>query len=182
MDIYVEMNFGNFIWNVRCNRRYLIGAVGFSILLMGIFKALYPYAKLVLDSYFYIKAAAGNWDVNAWPIGYSKFLRVFGWFSHSPLLLVWWQYLFLAFSNALFFFTLLYFFRPGKMVSNVLFVFLFLNPLFLYLSNLIMADTLFTGLSLLWITQLIWIIYRPRPYMIVTHAVLLLVTFTVRYN
>lgn len=177
-----ELSFGHFIWRIRRNRRYLIGALGFSILLMGLFKALYPYPNLVLDSYFYIKAAAENWDVNAWPIGYSKFLRVFGWFSHSPLLLVWWQYLFLEFSNALFFFTLLYFFRPGKLVANVLFIFLFVNPLFLYLSNLIMADTLFTGLSILWITQLLWIIYRPRPYMIVTHAVLLLITFTVRYN
>jgi hypothetical protein len=45
-----------------------------------------------------------------------------------------------------------------------------------------MSDTLFTALSLLWITQLIWIIFRPKIYMIVTHAVLLLLAFTIRYQ
>ena len=153
-----------------------------SLLLLIIFKAFYPYPNLVLDSYYYTLAAAQNWDINAWPIGYSKFIRVIGWFSHSPLVLVYVQYLFLQLCNSLFFFTLLYFYRPGKVVANILFVFLFLNPIFLYLANLIMADALFTALSILWTTQLFWIIYRPRPYMILTHAVLLVAAFTVRYN
>jgi hypothetical protein len=137
---------------------------------------------MVFDSYYYVEAAARNLNVNAWPIGYSKFLRLFGWISHSPLWLVIFQYLFLEFCNALFFFTLLYFYHPGKIVANILFIFLFINPLFLYLSNLIMADALFTGLSILWVTQLLWIIFRPRAYMVWTHGLLLLITFSVRYN
>jgi hypothetical protein len=181
VDIY-SVNFIQFIWGERRNRVYLWSAVSVSCVLLALFKFFYPYPNLVLDSYFYLKAAAANWDVNAWPIGYSKFLRLFGWFTHSPLVLVCWQYLFLEFCNALFFFTLLYFYRPGKVAANCLFVFLFLNPLWLYLSNLIMADALFTGLTIVWVVQLLWIIFRPRPYMIVTHAILLLVTFTIRYN
>ena len=50
------------------------------------------------------------------------------------------------------------------------------------MSNFIMSDSLFTALSLFWFTQLIWIIWQPRPYMICTHALLILFAFTVRYN
>jgi len=175
-------SFVNFIRGQRRARLYLRSGIIISLLLVAIFKFFYPYPNLVFDSYYYIKAAAQNANVNAWPIGYSKFLWIFGWFSHSPLWLVIFQYLFLQFCNGLFFFTLLYFYRPGTVITNILFCFLFLNPLFLYLSNLIMADALFTGLSILWITQLLWIIFRPRSYMVLTHALLLLITFSVRYN
>ena len=45
-----------------------------------------------------------------------------------------------------------------------------------------MSDALFTGVSIFWLTQLIWIIFRPRPYMIWVQGVLLLMAFTIRYN
>jgi hypothetical protein len=45
-----------------------------------------------------------------------------------------------------------------------------------------MSDTLFIALSIFWITQLIWIIGQPKPYMIWIQAILLLLAFTVRYN
>jgi hypothetical protein len=166
----------------RRNRIYLWSALSISLLLLALFKLIYPYPNLVMDSYYYIRAAATNADVNAWPIGYSKFLQLTGFFTHSPLVLVCLQYLFLELALLLLFFTLRLFFRLSNLLSNVLFVFFFVNPLFLYTGNLIMADSLFNGLSILWITQLLWIIYRPRPYMIFTHAALLFITFTVRYN
>lgn len=171
-----------FIWGQRRNRFYLWSAIGLSIILLTIFKILYPYPNLVMDSYYYIRAAANNADVNAWPIGYSKFLQLVGIFTHSPLVLVCLQYLFLEFSLLVLFFTIRFFFNLGNIPSNILFIFFFANPLFLYTGNLIMADCLFNGLSILWIIQLLWIIYRPRPYMIFTHALLLIITFTVRYN
>jgi hypothetical protein len=172
----------NFIWGQRSNRIYLWSALGISLILLALFKTLYPYPNLVMDSYYYIRAAATNADVNAWPIGYSKFLQLMGLFTHSPLVLVCFQYLFLELSLLLLFFTLRMFFRLGNLVSIILFIFFFANPLLLYTGNLIMADSLFNGLSILWVVQLLWIIYRPRPYMIFTHALLLLITFTVRYN
>jgi len=172
----------DFIWHNRKNRRYLLSALGASVVLLTVFKIFYPYPNLVLDSYYYIWAAATHSDVNAWPIGYSRFLRLVGLFTHSPLALVCIQYLFLELSLMILFFTLRFFFRLGNLTSSLLFVFFFVNPLLLYTGNLIMADTLFNGLSILWITQLLWIIYRPRPWMIFTHALLLFITFTVRYN
>jgi len=153
-----------------------------SISLWSLFKLFYPFPTLVLDSYYYVKAAVLDLPVNAWPIGYSRFLQLFNLFSHSGQLLVSIQYLFLELTCLIFFFTWLFLFKPGKWASNSLFVFLFANPLFLYISNFILSDALFIGLSLLWVTQVLWIIYRPRPYMIITHAVLLAIAFTVRYN
>ena len=172
----------DFIWRNRRNRLYLWGALGSSVILLILFKIFYPYPNLVMDSYYYVRAAATNADVNAWPIGYSRFLQLVGLFTHSPLVLVCVQYLFLEVSLLVLFFTLQYFFSFGKLTSNLLFIFFFVNPLLLYTGNLIMADSLFNGLSILWITQLLWIVYRPRPWMVFTHALLLFITFTVRYN
>lgn len=175
-------SFVHFIGHDRRNRFYLWSALATSLILLVLFKSLYPYPNMVMDSYYYVRAAAANADVNAWPIGYSKFLQLVGLFTHSHLALVCLQYLFLEMALLILFFTLRFFFRIGTVTSNILFVFFFANPLFLYTANLVMADALFNGLSILWVTQLLWIIYRPRPYMIITHAILLLITFTVRYN
>lgn len=171
-----------FIWGKRINRLYLYGAIGASIALLVLFKLFYPYPNLVMDSYYYLRAASANADVNAWPIGYSRFLQLIGMFTHSHLVLVGVQYLFLELCLLLLFFTLRLFFPLGRLSSIFLFLFFFVNPMLLYTSNLVMADALFNGLSILWITQLLWIIFHPRPFMILTHALLLVLAFTVRYN
>ena len=164
------------------NRNYVLGAILISILLLTGFKLIYPYPNMVLDSYYYVLAAISHADVNAWAIGYSWFLRAFGIFSHSPLLLVIFQYLFLETSLLVFFLTIQQFFPLSKLSKKILFVFFFVNPLFLYCANFIMADALFVSLSVFWISLLLWMVFRPRPYLLVVHALLLLLVFTVRYN
>jgi hypothetical protein len=146
-----------------------------------IFKMQYPYPNFRGDSASYIAAAYLHTDVAEWPVGYSKFLVLIHFFSHSDTLFVSIQYLLLEVSALLFLWTLQYFIQPGKIVFNILFAFTVFNPLFLHLGNYIMSDALFISLSLLWITQLLWIIYRPLPIQIIPHA-LLLCLFTVRYN
>jgi len=170
------------ILHIRRGRIYLVGAIALSLPLFLIFKLFYPYPNLVMDSYVYIRPLVEGRFVNSFPMGYSWFLQLFSVFSRSATLLVWVQYLLLQASCGLFFFTLLYFFQPGKWIRLLLFLFLFANPVFLYCSNFIMSDALFTTLSILWITQLIWIINWPRLHWIIIHAVLLLLVFTVRYN
>ncbi len=144
-------SFFAFIWNIRANRIYLLLGIAFSILGITFFKMLYRYPNMVLDSYFYVQAAASGADINIWPIGYSKFIQGVGLLSHSPVLLVWVQYLFFEFTALYFFFTLLYFFELSNPARLVLFIFLFVNPLFLYCCNLIFSDPLFITLSLLWL-------------------------------
>jgi hypothetical protein len=164
------------------NRVYLWSALLTTVILFMVFKLIYPYPNLVLDSYYYILAAISHSDVNAWAIGYSWFLRLFGIFSHSPLLLVIFQYLFLEVSLLVFFLTLAKIFTLSKISKWTLFLFLFANPLFLYCANFVMADSLFISLSVLWISLLLWIVFRPNICLLWAHAVLILLVFSVRYN
>ena len=172
----------DYLWNNRPNRAWwLIGIAAF-ILEFVIFKFRYPFANYMPDSYSYLEAAANNADVNMWPVAYSKFLRLISVFTHSDKIVVGSQYLFMQCSTLLFVFSLLYWLKPGRAVKSILLIFFLLNPLPLYVANYISADALFIGLSLLWLTTLVWIIYKPRPWLILVHAVLLLACFTVRYN
>ena len=164
------------------NRVYLLVAVIGAIIQLIIFKLCYPYADFFSDSYSYIFAAAARYDVNIWPIGYSKFLLLFRHITSSDTAVVAFQYLFGQLMALYFFFTLLYFYTPSRQISTTIFVGLFFNPLLLYLSNYISSDSLFLGLSILWVVQLLWIIQRPRPYQIFVHALLIGVLFTLRYN
>jgi len=143
---------------------------------------LYPFPDFFSDSYSYIYAASVNLDVNIWPIGYSKFLRWFHFITYSDVALVTFQYFFLEISVVFFYFSMLYFYPLGKTTANFLLLFLFYNPLFLYISNYVNSDPLFAALSILWFTTLLWIIYKPRLYQLFTHGILLFCCFSVRNN
>ncbi|HET6253266.1 MAG TPA: hypothetical protein VFE32_04305 [Puia sp.] len=175
-------NFIRFIWEERENRRDLIAALVTSVALIIVFKLFYPYPNMVIDSYFYLRAAADNANVALWPVGYSKFLRVIILLFHSTTALVCIQYLLLELACLFFYFTVTYFWRLKDWLMSILFLFLFVNPLFLYSCNFIMSDSLFLTLSILWITLLMWIVKSPKAYMMWIHALLLLCAFTVRNN
>jgi len=162
--------------------RYLTIAFISMILQIIIFKVLYPYADFCSDSYSYIYAAATHQGVSIWPIGYAKFLGLFHLITSSDTALVVFQYLFVQLSAAYFFFTILYFYKPTDLICTIIFIFLFFNPLILYVSNYVSSDALFLGLSLIWLTQLIRMINSPRPYQVFTHALIIAIAFTVRYN
>jgi len=146
------------------------------------FKLLYPFPDFFSDSYSYMFAAYAHLDVNIWPIGYSKFLLLFHWFTHSSVALNFFQYLFLEVSALYFYQTLVYFYPTGKATRTILCLFLFFNPLNLYLANYVTSDAIFIGLSLIWLAQLLWIIHRPKPYQIFVQALLFIIAFTFRYN
>ena len=172
----------DYLWRNRPNRAWWLVGIAVFLIEFIIFKFRYPFANYMPDSYSYLEAAANNADVNMWPVAYSKYLRFISVFTHSDKIVVGLQYLFMQCSALLFVFSLLYWFKPGRGVKTIILLFFLFDPLPLYVANYIAADALFVGLSLLWLTTLVWIIYKPRPWMIVTHAVLLLACFTVRYN
>ena len=172
----------DYLWNNKPNRAWwLVGIVVFVVQFI-LFKFRYPYANYMPDSYSYLEAAASNLDVNIWPVAYSKFLRFISVFTHSDKIVVGLQYLFLQCSSLVFLFTLLYWLKPGRVIKIILMLFVLFNPLPLYIANYISADALFIGLSQLWLSTLIWIIFRPSPGIIFLHAAFLLACFTVRYN
>jgi protoporphyrinogen oxidase len=178
----VKYPFLDYLWNNRGNRAWwLVGFAAF-VLQFVLFKIRYPYANYMPDSYSYLEAAATNVDVSMWPVAYSKFLRVISAFTHSDKVVVGIQYFFMQVSALTFLFTLFYFLKPGKIVRNILLVFFLLDPAILYMSNYISADSLFIGLSFLWLSSLLWVIYQPQPRQIWIQALLLLACFTVRYN
>ncbi|WPQ63326.1 NAD(P)/FAD-dependent oxidoreductase [Chitinophaga sancti] len=182
-QLAIPTSFNDYLFRWKPNS-ILLWMAGLAILLQFIvFKIMYPYAGFIDgDSYVYLESAYLNLNINTYPIGYSKFLRIFSTFTHSDTALVCFQYLLLQGSALYLFFTIRYFFQPGKLVNALLFIFLIGNPVWLYLGNYISSDALFISLSLYWFTSLLWIIQRPNRNLIVLHTLLLLLAFTVRYN
>lgn len=165
------------------DRRQYIYIAGMTMLIQFlVFKYLYPYPNFMQDSYNYLRSAYSNLDANLWPVGYAKFIRFTGFFSHSDTLLVFAQYFFYHCCALYFFFTVLELTNTSKWVKGVIFVFLFLNPVILYLSNYITSDVYFIGISLIWISQLFKLIYKPGLFLLATHVLILLLAFTVRYH
>lgn len=177
-----EATFLVFLTRDRSNRRLSLVVLLGTIAQFMIFKLLYPYPDFFSDSYSYLYAAYAHLDVSIWPIGYSKFLAAFHAITHSDTALIAFQYFFLEAAALYFYLTLNYFFHPGRASRIILLLFLFFNPLFLYLSNYVNSDPLFAALSLWWFTGLIWIVCRPRGYQVLTQGVLLFLCFTVRNN
>jgi len=178
-----EQNLKHFIFRNPAHKWFVwVGVIGI-IAQWVVFKFLYPFASFINgDSYVYLQTAYMNWDVNTYPIGYSRFLRLFSVFTSSDTALVTFQYLLLQVSVMAFTFTLFYFYKPGKMVKILLFGFMLFNPAFLYLANYVSSDSLFLSLSLIWFSQLLWIMYRPNNRLFLLNVVVLFLAFTVRYN
>ncbi len=172
----------DYLWKDKPNRAWWLAGLALFIIQLILFKFRYPFANYMPDSYSYLEAASNNADVNTWPVAYSKFLRLISVFTHSDKIVVGLQYFFMQISSLLFLFSMLYFIKHGRGVKTFLMLFLLFCPLPLYIANYIAADSLFIVCSLLWLTTLVWFLYRPRTWMILAHAVLLLACFTLRYN
>jgi hypothetical protein len=146
-------------------------------------KFVYPYPNFLQpDSQFYEDAALKNDLINYWPIGYSKFLRLVSVFSRSHGLLVVLQYVLLMASVLYFLFTIRFLLSPGKWLFRLLLAISVVNPLFPHIANIVSSDCLFAALSLVWFTQLLWIIYQPVRRLLFFHAVILLLAFMVRFS
>jgi hypothetical protein len=165
------------------NNRLIWFSVIVMIVSFGWIKFVYPYPNFMPpDSYSYLDAAYKNEFINQWPIGYSKFLRLISVFSRSHLLLVVLQYLLLMASVLYLLFTIRYLIAPGKWLFRGLLAISIINPLLPHIANFVSSDSLFATLSLVWFTQLLWIIYQPELRLLLIHGVILLLAFTVRFS
>lgn len=169
-----------FIWRQQRNRKFLWVSLVLTIAQFAIFKLLYPFPDCFQDSISYIHAAHYGLDINIWPIGYSKFLAAFHFFSHSSTALVAFQFFFLEVAALYFFFTLLCLFTPGPPTQTILFALFFANPLNLYLANTVASDSIFGALTLLWLSEMMWMIQQPRIHNLFTQAALLFLCATLR--
>ncbi|WP_142686587.1 hypothetical protein [Chitinophaga polysaccharea] len=173
----------NYVFRSPANKVYVWIALSAIIVQLSIFKYYYPYASFINgDSYSYLDTAYHNFSINIYPIGYSMFLRLLSIFTRSDIALVIVQYILIQTSILAFLFTLFYFYNPEKLTKLILFCFMLFNPIFLYLANYVSSDAFFLSLSLIWFTQLLWIVNNPTKKIIVINAITLFITFTVRYN
>lgn len=177
------MPFKSWLWSDNENRRLLLIVVFVMIVSFSWLKILYPYPNFMPpDSNSYIEAANSNQFINIWAIGYSKFLRLVSSITKSHFILVLLQYLLLQASVICFMFTVRYLFSPGKWSFRVLMLVTVLNPLIVHISNFVSSDALFTTLSVVWFTQLLWILHKPELKLLGLHAFIILLAFMVRYT
>lgn len=175
--------FRDYLLKDKTNRWYWITALIAVILQFIIFKHFYPYAGFIDgDSYVYLQTAFWNFPITTYPIGYPKFLRIFNTFTTSDTALIAFQYLFIQVTSLYLLFTVFYFYRPSRWVKFMLLGITVLNPIFLYMANYVSSDALFLGISMIWFTQLIWIIRKPSTTKFLSHALVLFLAFTIRYN
>lgn len=178
-----ETSFKDFLLNNKRNRVILCLAVIAAVVQFFVFKYFYPFASYIHgDSFSYLNAANDNLSINTYLIGYSKFLRFFSVFAKPDYMLVAFQYLFIQFGILFLLFTIFYFYRIGKAIQVILLSFMVFNPLFLHLANMISSDGFFLALSCIWFSLLLWIIHKPSNKIIIWHALILFIAFTVRYN
>lgn len=177
------ITFKDFLFKDKSNRITLWIVLGLIIIHFFVFKYFYPFASYIHgDSFSYIKAADENLSINTYLIGYSKFLRLVSVFTRSDTVLVAIQYLLVQSSALLFIYSLFYFYSTTKPIKLILICFFVFNPLLLHLANLVSSDCTFLSLSLIWFAFLLWILHRPTNWLILGHAVVLFICFTLRYN
>lgn len=177
-----EISFRKWLLKDKENKNlYLLSAV--AIVPFVWIKIVYPFPNFMPpDSYNYLEAAFYNQFINIWPIGYSMFLRIFRYISCSDLLLVTVQYILLQISLLYFLLTLRYLLALEKWLLRLIIVISILNPLLPHIANFVSSDCLFTALSIIWCTQILWMLYRPNLILLIVHAAVLLFAFMVRYN
>lgn len=173
------------VWLIRDreNKILFVFALLAMTILFSWLKVLYPYPNFMPpDSNSYLEAAFYNQLINVWAIGYSKFLRLISCFTKSHFILILIQYTLLMGSLLYFLFSVRYFFSFSKWSFRFLLAFTLANPLFVQIANFVSSDCLFLSLSIIWFIQLFWIIYNPKKSLFISHAIILLLAFTVRHN
>ncbi|HVI44620.1 MAG TPA: hypothetical protein VM802_07115 [Chitinophaga sp.] len=174
--------FSAFILGNPLYRKYLLYSSIFLCAGFILFKLLYPSADYFTDSLYYIMVATGDDNGYIRPAGYAFFLKGVHYLFTSSFMLVLIQFLLLQASGLYFFFTILYVFRLPDKIATLLLILIVGNPLSFYAANLVASDCLFTILSLLWMTTLIHIVYKPSWGYIIAHTLLLGYILLVRYN
>lgn len=163
--------------------RKMLGFTGFWMAVVFVaYKIIYPFPDFYVDSYHYIGMAANSNFMSTWPIGYSWFLRAVHWVSPHHYFLVVVQYLLLQLSSLWLAFTLFYYLQAPQWVKQTVLVFLVVNPLYLYMANLVSSDVLFTALSLVWLTILLQMVFNAQFWQVLFQGPLLAYLFLVRYQ
>lgn len=142
----------------------------------------YPYPMSYFDSANYIYCAQTDVYGGFRPMGYSWFLQFFHAISNSFYFIGMGQFWFNALATCFFLFTIKYFYPPKNKPAFYLFALaVILSPVTLYLTHWVMSDSVFTSLTLLWLTSGIWLMHRLNWLVAAAHLIIMLLAIQVRF-
>src|SRR5689334_4285671 len=163
----------------RKNIRVLLASF---VALYIVLKICYPYPIHCLpDASGYIYAAVNHWKVNYRPYGYSAFLNLVHDMNRHLWFLTFAQYLLHMVSVSLFIFTVKYIFPLHRTVFYGFMALCVVSPVPLYFTNYAISDSLFSSLTIFWITTGIWLLHSRRTWIVVVHLVIMLFALHVKY-
>lgn len=161
-----------------------LAVLSLAFLVIGIIiYTLFPYPFTFPDSGAYLLGASRDQFNIFRPMGYSHYLQFLHGIHAGIGFVFCFTYTLHAVSVLLFLYTLKYLW---DFTSKLLFYSLCLcavaAPRFLFASNFIMSDSLFSSLTLLFLTSAIWLIYRRKWGIIVLLLALFAALYQVRYS
>lgn len=145
-----------------------------------------PYPLVGHDSGNYILTAMNRSISGYRPVGYSWFLNFFHSFSPSLEFVYFAQYALHVLSTLAFLFSIKFFFQiRNRFVFYVFALLLILEPNAVYLTNLVLSDSVFNSLTLMFLTSILWYNKSARPLgnvlIFIFHLIVLYYAFNVRY-
>jgi len=161
--------------------------LGFAALIVHLLMyALHPSPGAYADTNHYIEAALAH-DLGVYrPYGYSAALVLMKLFSEGTYIVFFSQFLLHFISSVLFLYTIRFIFKPVNTRQRLLFICFSAAVLFapakLYLTNYVFSDSLFISFTLLWITSLIWMLYRNNFRIVLFHCLVLYFVLALRYT
>ncbi|KAA5533611.1 hypothetical protein F0919_13815 [Taibaiella lutea] len=177
-----EPGFFEYIFRNKQNQRLLLIAFAANIIMFFIFKMFCPNAFFVSDSNAYVLAAIQSNEVMYRPYGFSKFLQLVHSFSNGLDFFIWVQFLLLFVAGQFAFYSVDYLFRfKNEIFKKVSWFFITFNPILFLLANFVLSDAVFTALTVVYITLLLWVVSRPNWWVIILQAIVLYWAFQIRY-
>ena len=173
---------GGFIKYVWAQKKLIAAWLLASAVLFVLLKILFPYPDFFFDSFTYVQeAATESHGFGFRPQGYPEFLYLLHILYPSAGLVVLIQYLLFTSSTLFFVLSSRYLYSVSTRQNNWLLGLTLLNPMLLFIANLVSSDSLFCSLTVLWFTSLLWIVRKPGWVNIVVHILLLFACLHTRY-
>lgn len=179
----IQQTYRAFIWSNKQNKQLLLASAIISLLLFYLLTLAYPIPDMFSDGHSYIYAAALKEEVFYRPYGYSKFLRILYDFSQSVNFVVWVQHLLFILAGVFLLTSIDYLIGfKNKYIKWAGWILITINPLGLFVDLTVASDSIFTSITVLWMTTLLWIFVRPKWYWILLSILFLYWAFNIRYN
>jgi hypothetical protein len=149
------MKFVGFICN-PFNRKVLLTLFIYHVLIALVFNWAYPFTVYTNDTPNYFHAAEAGGFCGYRPYGYSAFINFCMFFSKSIYCIVFIQSLLYLLATLLFVFTIEYLspFKNKKLFYGFI-ILLSLSGQAFFISNVLLSDSIFLSLSLIWISSLL---------------------------